>query len=90
MVLTSRCPPPFPPISVIHSDHTVWELDCGNVISDEKIVSGSDCCLPCNGNVNENCGALRRLNVYRNNAVPPPVPVIAPNYGQWVSLGCYT
>ena len=79
----------FSSLSFIMTDHTVWEQDCGNAISDGTIATESDCCVPCSGNVNENCGASNRLNMYQNSAASPPVPVIAQNYGPWASLGCY-
>ena len=52
--------------------------------------SNSDCSFPCTGNANEHCGAGNRLNLYKSSATPPPGPIIAPNSGLWVSLGCYS
>ncbi|KAN0105464.1 copper radical oxidase [Russula decolorans] len=66
------------------------ECYCGNVISSEaSTVLDSDCSFPCNGNTNETCGAGDRMNLYWSGASPPAAPVIAPNSGQWISLGCY-
>jgi len=67
------------------------ECYCGNVISNGgTTASDSDCSFPCTGNANEICGAGSRLNLYKSSAMPPPPPIIAPNYGPWVSLGCYS
>ncbi|KAF8468573.1 WSC domain-containing protein [Russula ochroleuca] len=66
------------------------ECYCGNVISNGGTTAlDSDCSFPCNGNANETCGAGGRLNLYWSGAVPPAAPVIAPNNGLWISLGCY-
>jgi len=81
--------PIFFPISAILITRS-GILDCGNVISNGGTTAlDSDCSFPCNGNANETCGAGGRLNLYWSGAVPPAAPVIAPNNGLWISLGCY-
>ncbi|KAI0287168.1 copper radical oxidase [Russula brevipes] len=52
--------------------------------------SDSDCSFPCSGNANEHCGAGNHLNLYWSGATPPAAPIISPNNGLWVSLGCYS
>jgi len=77
---------PFPFILIILSGI----LDCGNVTSNGgTTASDSDCSFPCSGNANETCGASNRMNLYWSGATPPAAPVIAPNTGLWISLGCY-
>ncbi|KAH9958446.1 copper radical oxidase [Russula dissimulans] len=68
------------------------ECYCGNVISNGGTsASDSDCSFPCTGDAYEDCGAGNRLNLYKSDATPPPPPpIIAPSYGPWVSLGCYS
>ncbi|KAI0294118.1 galactose oxidase [Multifurca ochricompacta] len=67
------------------------ECYCGNVISNGGTsATSSDCSFPCTGNAAEVCGAANRLNLYKSSATPPPPPIIAPNVGLWVSLGCYS
>ena len=79
----------FFPISVILITRS-GILDCGNVISNGGTTAlDSDCNFPCNGNANETCGAGGLLNLYWSGAAPPAAPVIAPNNGLWISLGCY-
>lgn len=49
--------------------------------------------MPCSGNDNETCGGSDRLNVFLDNAVPPPVIVQSVNGtqgGLWTYQGCYT
>ena len=84
----ARCPIFFP-FSVIL---IIWPgiSDCGNVISNGGAAAlDSGCNFPCNGNTNETCGAGNRLDLYWSGATSPAAPVIAPNNGLWISLGCY-
>ena len=49
--------------------------------------------MPCSGNANEACGGPDRLNVFLDNAVPPPVTVQIVNGTQgdlWTYQGCFT
>jgi len=67
------------------------ECYCGNIISNGgTTASNSDCSFPCTGNASETCGAGNRLNLYWSGATPPSPPIIVPNVGPWVSLGCYS
>jgi len=56
-------------------------------------VSLSDCSMPCSGNTNETCGGPDVLNVFLDNAIPPPVIVRSVNGtqgGLWTYQGCFT
>jgi hypothetical protein len=49
--------------------------------------------MPCSGDDNETCGGPDCLNIFLNNAVPPPVIMQSVNGtqgGVWTYQGCYT
>lgn len=66
------------------------ECYCGNYLaSGASNVSMSECDMTCTGNASEFCGAGDRLNIYWSGAQPPPLPIVVPSVGNWMSLGCY-
>ncbi|KAF8623873.1 hypothetical protein AX17_007275 [Amanita inopinata Kibby_2008] len=67
------------------------ECYCGNVIQNGGTsATGTDCNMACSGNSQELCGGPNRLNFFWSGAPPQGPPIITPQIGNWISLGCYS